>query len=357
MRIIGWLLTRMLLLRFFIILFGITIFVLSLDLIANTDDILKLHNGDLSAIAVYASLRAPGLASQFVIISALIAALLMLTDISRHSELVAIWSSGVSQFRIIAALMPVATLIGIGHFLLIDRAVPAVTPLLHEWGIGDFSEKALNIGPNDPIWMRAGNDILRAKKTNAAATELEDIIIFRRDSEGLITEQVFARKATLINGRWVLTDVATYFRANEDPVRLSRLIYSEPLRPATEGTRSGDPAEMSLATLSYFITNAGFGIRPAHVYRTWRHKRIATLLSTILMIVIAVPLSIRFRRGGGLGLFFVTGIAMGFGFFLFEGISLTMGELGIMPPWFAAWTPILVFLSAAGAIAFKQENL
>ena len=357
MRIIAWLLTKMLLMRVAIILFGITAFVLSLDLIAYSDDILKRSEGDLTAIAVYAGLRAPGMLSQFMIISVLLAALLMLTEVSRHSELVAIWSAGVSQFKIIAMLLPVAVFLGVAHFVMIDVAVPAAAPVLSEWGIGDYSEKQLNVGRDDPIWMRAGNDVLRARKSNADSTRLEDVVIFRRDALGLITEQVHAREAVLINGRWALSDVATYYRANEDPVRIPSLIYSGPLRPATQGTRSGDPAEMSLSTLSYFVANAGFGIRPAHVYRTWRHKRLTALVTSILMIVIAVPLSGRFRRGGGLGLLFATGVAMGFGFFLFEGISLTMGELGIMPPWFAAWTPVLVFTSAAGAIAFKQENL
>lgn len=357
MWIVGWLLTKMLLMRVALILFGITTFVLSLDLIAYSDDILNRSSGDLWAIATYAALRLPGMLSQFMIISVLLAALLMLTEISRHSELVAIWSAGVSQFTIVAILMPVAACLGIVHFLMIDLAVPAASPVLSEWGIGDYSEKQLSIGRDDPIWMRAGNDILRAKKSNADSTRLEDVIIFRRDAEGILNEQVMARQAVLVNGRWILSDVATYYRANEEPVRIASMIYSNPLRPATKGTRSGDPAEMSFSTLSYFIANAGFGIRPTHVYRTWRHKRITALVTCILMIVIAVPLSGRFRRGGGLGLLFAAGVAMGFGFFLFEGISLTMGELGIMPPWFAAWTPVLVFTSAAGAIAFKQENL
>ncbi len=357
MRLIGVLLTKMMLLRFLVILFGITAFVLTLDLIAYSDEILNLNNEDAMAIARYAFLRTPDVMAQFVTISVLLAALLMLTEISRHSELVAIWSSGMSQFRVMVTLLPLATALGLGHFLLVDRAIPAAAPILNDWGIGDHSEKKLNIGKDDPMWMRAGNDILRAARSNDEATRLENVIIFRRDKDGILSEQITAETARLQDGRWIMTNIGIFYRNNEPPVRIPSMVYSGPLKPAATGTRSGDPVEMSLRTLSYFITNAGFGIRPTHVYETWRHKRLSTLVTSALMLMIAIPLAGRFQRGGGLGLMFAFGIAMGFGFFIFDGISLTMGELGILPPWFAAWTPVLVFATAAGAIAFRRESL
>lgn len=357
MRIIALMLTRMLFVRFVVILLGVTAFVLMLDLVAYADDVLKHHNQRLWALAEYAALRTPAIMAQFMIISTLLATLLVLTDTSRHSELVAIWSAGVSHIKIVMALLPIAAVIGIANFLVVDLAIPYTAPILDQWGIGDDSRKQLNVGKDDPIWMRAGNDILRASKSNLEATHLENVIIFRRDRDGILSEQISAEKAELAGGRWALSNVIIYHRENAPPVRLDGMIYSAPLRPATTGTRSGEPSEMSLATLSYFIANSGFGIRPAHLYQTWWHKRITSLVAVGLMILIAVPLSGRFRRGGGLGLMFATGVAMGFAFFIFDGISLTMGELGIMPPWFAAWTPFAVFATAAGAMVFRQENL
>lgn len=59
MRIIAWMLTKMLLLRFAAILFGITAFVLMLDLVANGDDVLKVNNDELWSLGLYALLRLP----------------------------------------------------------------------------------------------------------------------------------------------------------------------------------------------------------------------------------------------------------------------------------------------------------
>ncbi len=134
-------------------------------------------------------------------------------------------------------------------------------------------------------------------------------------------------------------------------------LFSNRRRPAAAGSRSGDPEEMSSADLQYFIANAGFGIRPPHVYSTWQQKRITLFFVALLMVLIAVPLSVQYRRGGGLGQFFAIGVALGFAYFIFEGVSLTMGELGLVPPWMAAWMPMLVFGATATAIAISQESL
>lgn len=350
-------LSKMLLVRFIMILFGITAFVITLDIVTYAEDILALHNDNLWAIGQYALLRLPGTLSAFMGLSVLLAALMTLTEISHHSELVAIWNAGVSQFRMIAMLMPFALVFGIANFFLNNGAVPSVAPTLHEWGIGDYSEKKLKIGEDDPIWMRSGNDVLRAVDSNQRATSLQDVIIFRRDSDGLLIEQIMAQEAELVRGRWELSGVVIYYRDNVPPSRVERLIYSGLMRPAAVGARSGDPEEMSVSDLGYFIENSGFGIRPIHVYSTWMHKRFTLILTGVLMLLIAVPLAGRYRRGGGLGVLFAVGIALGFAYFVFDGISLTMGELGLLPSWMAAWLPMLVFALAAGTIAFRHETL
>ncbi len=77
-------------------------------------------------------------------------------------------------------LFPLALVIGGITFLIADQGVPRVTPELIDWGIGEYSSKKAGAGSGKAIWMRAGNDILRASGANADATELTDIIIFSR---------------------------------------------------------------------------------------------------------------------------------------------------------------------------------
>jgi lipopolysaccharide export system permease protein len=356
MRVLGWLLTRMLLVRFLFVLFGISIFVLTLEAVTYSNEILQLRGNDVTALGAYALMRAPGVLATFLPISVLLALLLTLTELSYRSETVAIWSLGVSPFRVMLMLAPFAIFVGGANFLVNDQAVPAAAPTLREWGIGDYSEKQLQLGERDPIWMRAGPDILRAGSANPQATVLRDVIVFRRNETGLLREQVFAKSASLTDGRWQLADVVIYHRDNLAPVRLDNLVYSGSMRPAAAGARSGDPEEMSLAEIDYFIENSGFGIRPTWVYQTWWHRRLSLFVTALVMIALCIPLAVRFRRGGGIGALFGVGVGLGFLFFLIDGITLTMGELGFVAPWLAAWGPVLGFTALAILLALQTER-
>ncbi|WP_421694095.1 LptF/LptG family permease [Aestuariivirga sp.] len=357
MKIIGWMLNRMVAVRFFGILLGISFFVLSLDVLANAKDLQTLRPDDGMILIQYMLYRAPAVLSNYMGISMLLAMLLSLTELSYRNEMAAMWATGLSPARIIIMLLPLAFVAGGLQFVLSDSAIPATTPQLREWGIGDYGAEKLKLGEKDPIWMRAGSDILRAGTANADSTKLNDVIIFRRDDKGLLREQIYAKEAELSGGRWTLSKVLVYYRDNLQPSRLDTLVYSGAMKPAQAGARSGAPEDMSLTELFYFIDNQGFGIRPIWVYETWANKRITLFFSSLLMMGLCIPLATRFRRGGGLGALFAVGVGLGFVYFIVDGISLTMGELGFVAPWLAAWLPILAFGSLAAVLTLRAETV
>ncbi|MET0483744.1 MAG: LptF/LptG family permease [Aestuariivirgaceae bacterium] len=357
MTIIGWMLSRMILMRFLAFLVGITGFVITLQVFTLVDDILKAGGDKLIAVAEYALLLWPVTAATFVAVCALLAVLLTLVELSARNELAAIWGTGVSPYRLVLMLMPIGLTLGGLQFLIVDQAVPRVTPALVDWGIGDYGKKKLAVGEGDPIWLRSGNDILRAGKANASASELDNVIIFRRNASGMLDEQIMASHAMLKDQRWLLEDVVIYTAEAARPSRVKWLVYSGAMRPAAAGSRSGDPEEMSIGDLGYFIRNAGFGIRPAYVYETWWHRRVSMLLTAWLMIAICLPLAVRYRRSGAGSQIFMIGLAIGFTYSIFEGISLTMGETGMITPWIAAWIPLITYSAVGAAIAFRAETV
>ena len=357
MKIVGWMLIRMVATRYLAILLGVSFFVLSLDVLGNSKDIQALRPGDASILLEYTLLRAPSVISNYMGISMLLAMLLSLTELSYRNEMVALWAAGLSPARLTVLLLPLAFLAGGLQFMLTDTAIPATTPQLRDWGIGDYGSEKLKVGEKDPIWMRAGPDILRAGSANADSTELRDLIIFRRDENGLLREQIYAKSSKLSGERWTLSDVLVYYRDNLQPSKLDTLVYSGAMKPAQAGARSGAPEDMSLADLGYFIDNQGFGIRPVWVYQTWQHKRVSLFFSSLLMISLCIPLATKFRRGGGLGALFAIGVGLGFLYFIIDGISLTMGELGFVKPWLAAWLPLIAFGSLAMVLTLRAENV
>ena len=241
MKIVTSMLIRMIASRYLAILLGISLFVLSLEILANAKDIQELRPGSPSILFEYLLLRSPSVLVNFMPISMLLAMLLCLTELSYRNEIVALWSAGLSPARLIVLLLPLAFVAGGLQFVLSDSAIPATVPQLRDWGIGDYGSEKLKVGEKDPIWMHAGPDILRAGVANADSTVLNDVIIFRRDETGLLREQIYARRAELTAGRWALTDVIVYYRDTLKPSRLDTLVYSGAMKPAQASARSGSP--------------------------------------------------------------------------------------------------------------------
>ena len=357
MKLLAWMLTRMIMVRFVAILLGVTMFVLSLEVVSYSKEILALRPGDWSIIPQYMLTRFPQTLATFLPLSMLLALLLTLTELSYRNEMTALWAAGLSPVRLVIMLLPLALLAGGLNFVLSDLAIPRVAPILRGWGVGDYGQQKLKVGENDPIWMRSGGDILRAQAANANSTKLTGIIIFRRDAAGLLREQIYAAEANNIAGRWTLRDVQVFYRDNLPSSHLDTLIYSGSLKPAAAGARSGDPEELSLQDLRYFVENAGFGVRPVWVYETWRYKRVSLIFSALVMVGLCIPLATKFRKGGGMGNLFAVGVGLGFLYFVVDGISVTMGELGFVTPWLAAWFPVIGFAALAASITFNAERV
>ncbi len=114
--------------------------------------------------------------------------------------------------------------------------------------------------------------------------------------------------------------------------------------------------ELGSGQLAHLIAHEGYGQRPTHLFRTWLHARIASAFVPGLMIFLVVALAQRFRRFGAFGPLLLFSVGVGFAFFVLDGICLTMGEVGFLPSWFAAWSPKLALASLIGSIIAYVEG-
>jgi lipopolysaccharide export system permease protein len=354
MSIIAGFLSRMILLRFFVLLLSITLFVLTLEIVGLLSSILSIAPTPIVAVGQYALARSPGIVSTFLPFCLLLALLLAITELSYRNEMTAIWSAGISPSRLIVMLLPVAVVVGSIQFLISDKAVPAAAPYLHDWGIGDYAAKKTHINPGDPIWIRSGPDVIQAKSVNPNLTEMKNIILFRRQTDGLLLQQLYVERAKLDGEIWKLKNINVFDRGGRVPYHLTEMNYAGAMR-ILSGAPTDDPQEMSMTQINDYIAHNGYGQRPIYVYQTWWHKRISPFIVALIMISLCVPLATRFRRGGGLGPLLGIGVGMGFLFFVSDGVAASIGEIGLVAPWLAAWTPIIVFGAIAGGLVARTE--
>ncbi len=341
---------RRLLARAALLLFGLAALMMILDFLANGDQVLADSDRVLLPALRYTVLRLPEIVAQLLPISAMLAGLLTFAELARFSELTAIAAAGVSKPRLAVAVLPVALLLAVIQFLIEDQAVPVAVGRLRAWGVGDYAPAGAG------AWLRHGDDILRLRALDPLAGRIDDVTVFRRDPEGNLVARLTAPSATYEDGGWTLHDVTRTLVGPGMVEHQDRLRWSDDLDPQLLASVLADPRETPLSQLLRAIRAPGLGTQPSYRYKLWLQERLAAPVTTIAMILIIVALVRPLSGRAAQGWLITLGVAVGFVCWTFDGLVLTFGDLGLLPPVLAAWTPLAVFAASAASLMLQQER-
>ncbi len=349
-------LTRLFLIRFAILLIGMTAFLLGLDLMVNANRVMADQVDSLGALIRYTLLRLPIVVSDLIKICALLAGLLSLFTLIKSSELTAIWSSGVSQFGLLRRLIPLAVVLGGIQLVIDDRIVPGSISELREWGIVDDLGQTGGDSPiHDVLWIHVGNDIVRVPAANVDSRNLRDFVLFERDELGDLQAQLNIGEARYDDGAWRLFDV-TVRRAGAGAASWeAERSWPIGLDIASINHVMIHPRNLPISQIRRFTSGDGQGTWAPHLYETWLYEKLARGLVPLLMFFLSISLAQQSHRVGHIEFLLLGGIVVGFSFFIFSGVTLAMGEVGLLPPLLASTAPLLVFASIAGSVAFWHE--
>lgn len=339
--------------RFVLLFVALTIAALMLDMLAFADEIVEAGGNSTQALLRYSLLRAPMIANKLVPFAALLATLVVLTRMVRHSELTAIRASGFSQFQLMLALLPAAFLIALPQFALDAWLAPKAVNELRAWGVGDYGESFGGTG--DVTWLREGDNMVRIRHVNVEEGLLSGVTIIRRSGNGDFEDRVLAESAQYDGETWRLDEVTISDPRGNAPERRESMIWETQIEPETFSIFSEHPSEMSFFSLVRFLESPSFGNRPQYLYETWFHKRLAIPVTTVLIVLLCVPLVQRFERTARVTTMILAGVGLGFVYLSFDGVILSIGEAGLLPAQLAAWVPTLILMSVTGSIAFYYE--
>ena len=86
------------------------------------------------------------------------------------------------------------------------------------------------------------------------------------------------------------------------------------------------------------------------------YHRFALSLSFLLMPLLAAVAGFGVHRRGQLVARMAIGAGLGFSYFVIDNFMLAMGEFGVVPAWFAAFSPLVLFLAVGQAVLFFTEE-
>jgi lipopolysaccharide export system permease protein len=345
--------------RFLGLLAGLVATLQLLDLLAVSDDILAADGASRTEIFYYLKLRLPQLVSQFIPFTALLATLLAMATLNQHSEIVIMKASGLSSHRILLPMGVVCALIAVLHFAFNEIVLIEANAELRYW---EDNEYAVDLAPPPEYSANArivdGRNVILAEAVhrNGNVVILDQVSIYGRDETGKVTDLVRANFAAHIDDEWKLFEVRRFDVTTHSFVPEETSEWNISIPPERFLTATVEPDFSSALSLYRAIKRLSTEERPVNSLIASLLQKITGPASTLLMPLLGAIAGFGIHRAGSLLLRVVSGMALGFAFFVADNFMMAMGEFGVAPPFLAATAPFLFFLTVGMAVIFYTEE-
>lgn len=312
----------------------------------------------LMALSVSA-LRVPMIVQQTVPFIALFAAMATLVSLNRKYELVIARAAGISAWQFLLPACAGALLFGI-------LTIGIINPIA-AYGLSrsQFIESDIRSGDSNEVsafdapWIhqKVGDvdTIIGARAVLNQGLELSDAVFFDIDRNGDIVERKDAKRAFLREGYWELNDVQRF----RDGARVESLATDRVptnLKPEFVQERLAEPETIPFFQLPSKIEAArSFGLG-ANAFAMQFHSLVALPPLLVAMTLIAATVSMRFARMGQSSTMILGGVVAGFLLYVVSVLVKAFGNAGFVPPFIAAWFPVVVAMFFGVTFLLYRED-
>jgi lipopolysaccharide export system permease protein len=159
----------------------------------------------------------------------------------------------------------------------------------------------------------------------------------------------------LQDGYWVLNDVIET-RPGEKPVRQATAKMRTNLKQEFLQERLAQPDTVAFYDLSNKIAVArSFGISTKRL-ETQFHSLLSMPFLLVAMTLIAATVSLKFSRFNQSRSVILGGIISGFVLYVTTVLVKAFGSSGVVPPFVATWSPVVVAMALGATILLHQED-
>lgn len=327
------------------------------DVLANADTVTEFHDDISKPLFMYAFLRLPIIASLILPLTTLFATIVTLYQAVMSQEMVAMRASGMPVSRMLIMFLVPAVVIVTGHFALVNTLQPYAAERLAQWEKFDYrlmppdSRKQNTAG-----WISIGNTFLQVQDSSPDGKFLEDIDVVARTPDGILIDYFTASSARYHDSGWTFHNIERGDFGRNVVTTIPEMRVALPIKPKIFSTLVSNPEELNLKQLHRLGNEQVMQKKPAYTYQLWFHRKIAYPLSSIIMILLAMPLVLRLSRGGT-AFKTVTYICItGFAFIILERLFQTLGADGSLSPLLAAWSPLMLFSVLGSWAVLMQEG-
>jgi lipopolysaccharide export system permease protein len=316
-----------------------------IDLFEHLDEILRYHI-PAETVARYYLNFLPFIFVKASPLALLLGSAFVASRLSRHQELLAMNASGTSLLRAGVPFLFVGWLASLAVFAVNDLVVPKTSVAYERLRQASFRSREPHAKIENVAIMDAFNRLYHARALDLKAKELEDLTILEHDRHNKPTKSLYASRAVWTKHGWLLL-YGTIYRAGPggilrgEPEPFVERLISYPVRPESFVEPQSRPDIMrygQLRLLLIRLKQTGMDVRR---YAVELASKLTLPLMNLAVCLIAFAGSTQLSLRGnlkGLGI----SLAWGLLYYVFVGFWEGIGKRGMVPVFFAVWTPHLL---------------
>ena len=288
----------------------------------------------------------PYFANLFSPLFVFIAVIFFTSKLAENSEIIAMFSTGMSFKRLMRPYMISAAVIAVATFMLGSYVIPkgSVTRLNFE----DRYVKPKKKGSARNVQLEVADGVIayidNYQDYNKTGNRFSLDKFVDKKLVSHLTARSITYDTTAVN-KWTIKDymIRNLDGLKETIVRGDKMDSIIPMEPADFMIMRNQQEMLTSPQLSAYIDKQKQrGIANIKEFEIEYHKRIAMSFASFILTVIGVSLSSR-KTKGGMGLHLGIGLGLSFSYILFQTVASTFAVNGNMPPMIAMWIPNLLY--------------
>lgn len=318
-----------------------------ISFIRELDDVGR-GNYDFVTALGYIALRLPDGAVQMFSTAVLLGSLLGLGALASHSELIVMRAAGMSIRRIIRAALQAGLVLMVLVGLIGEFLAPPAGAQAQQLRMNALSKK-VSVGTSGGMWAREGGRYVNAASVLPDLT-LRDLTIYEYAGDGSLREVVAAKAALpLDDNRWELRElVRSRFDGQQVGATSSeREVWSGLISRDVIQVLAVEAENLSGRDLYDHIQYLEQNGLETSRYELALWRKLATPLSALVMMLLALPMVFGSLRATGAGQRIFFGALIGIGYLLAERLFTHLGLIYGLPVAFSAFLPMSLFAAAA----------
>ncbi len=332
---------------------GLLVFVTIFTAVSAMSTLMDYKDISLNTLTQYYAFMAPEIIQKMLPMACLLGVILTLSSMNKANELVALFSSGMSLFRICTPLLSAVVVISLLGFLMGDRVMPLTSKKKNYIFYTDIKKKPglYSTVKTNKIWYRSKNSIFNIKTLSADGTKAQGLTLYSLSESWDLIQMLTANQVTMVGQTWALQDGAVTVFTQDSSFPLTSVFKTKTIT-MTEDSKdlqsTGQTSDMlSQSELKHFIDRNKEAGLDTIAYEVDYASKYSFAFAGLVMCLLGIPFSVGRARSGGTMINVGICIGLVFIYYILYSSGITLGQHGTLNPLLAAWGPNILMTALA----------